>query len=216
MTGTQQTLILFRGGRCQALSPASGSAVAVLFAREDSIYKLLAGVEVWDSHSDARNFAGGMPVVAHPPCRAWGGLAHMANPAPGEKELGPWAVEQVRKWGGVLEHPIASKLWPACGLPEPGDRDEAAGFTVEVQQYWWGHRAEKWTRLYVCGCEPADLPPIPKREGRPDRVVSTGHGLRVGHPHFRPRCTDREREGTPIALAEWLVAVAQLCGQNKD
>lgn len=214
MSATQNTLPFTDEARWHSLPPIC--AVAVLFARRDSVYKRMPGLDVWDTDRDARNFAGGMPVVAHPPCRAWGGLAHMAKPAPGEKELAPWAVEQVRKWGGVLEHPIRSKLWPACGLPEPKERDEAGGFTIEVQQFWWGHRAEKWTRLYICGCEPEDLPAIPKREGRPERVVSTGHGLRVGHPNFRSRCTDREREATPPALAEWLVTVAKLCRHNVE
>jgi hypothetical protein len=49
--------------------------VAVLFARSDSHYKALPGVDVWDSERDARKWLGGSPVVAHPPCRAWGALA---------------------------------------------------------------------------------------------------------------------------------------------
>lgn len=44
--------------------------VAVLFARTDSVYRSLPDVEVYDIERDARTFAGGMPVVAHPPCRA--------------------------------------------------------------------------------------------------------------------------------------------------
>lgn len=190
--------------------------VSILFARRDSVYKTIPDLDVYDADRDALTFAGGTSVIAHPPCRSWGRLAHMANPEPGERELALWAVDQVRKDGGVLEHPVHSKLWPACGLPEPGERDEYGGFTIKVQQFWWGHRAEKWTRLYSVGCEPEDLPPIPKREGRPERVVSTGHGLRRGHPNFRTRCTDREREATPKAFAEWLVEVARRCRVKRD
>lgn len=54
--------------------------VAVLFARQDSTYKALSGVDVYDIDRDARTFQGGMPVVAHPPCRAWGRLRAFANP----------------------------------------------------------------------------------------------------------------------------------------
>lgn len=43
---------------------------------------------------------------------------------PDEKALALWAVEQVRKFGGVLEHPKRSTLWPAAGLPEIEERDE--------------------------------------------------------------------------------------------
>jgi hypothetical protein len=75
--------------------------VSILFARADSVYKNLQGCDVWDVVRDARNWRGGCPVVAHPPCRAWGRLRHFARPIAGEIELGPWAVEQVRKWGGA-------------------------------------------------------------------------------------------------------------------
>jgi hypothetical protein len=88
------------------LSLSSGSAqVAVLFAREDSIYKTMPNVDVWDAARNALNWQGGCPVIAHPPCRAWGRLRHFAKPVDGEKDLARWAVAQVRKWGGVLEHP---------------------------------------------------------------------------------------------------------------
>lgn len=74
--------------------------VAVLFARRNSIYKTLPGCDVWDIERDARLWPGGMPVVAHPPCRAWGQLRHFARPVPGERELAILAVDQVRRWGG--------------------------------------------------------------------------------------------------------------------
>jgi len=61
--------------------------VAVLFARKDSIYKQMPDVDVYDIDRDARTWPGGCAVVAHPPCRGWGGLSHMAKPRHGEKDL---------------------------------------------------------------------------------------------------------------------------------
>jgi len=178
--------------------------VAVLFARRDSIYKMLDGVDVWDIDRDARTWPGGCPVIAHPPCRAWGRLRHFAKPLPGERELALWAVEQIRRWGGVLEHPAASQLWPAAGLPAVGHRDEFSGWTFGVQQWWFGHRAAKATRLYIVGCEPKRLPPIPFRLGEPSHVVQSSK--RIGH---RPHISKAEREHTPLAFAEWLIEVAR-------
>lgn len=183
--------------------------VAVLFARRDSIYKTIPGCDVWDIDRNALNWPGGTPIVAHPPCRAWANLAHMAKPRPGEKELAIWAVDQVRKWGGVLEHPALSKLWTAAQLPEPGQRDKWGGWTLPILQFWWGHRAEKATRLYICGTAPADIPAMPLKIGYATHVVNTGHGVRKGHHAFRPHCTKREREATPPALAAWLVELAR-------
>lgn len=198
--------------------------VAVLFARADSHYKAMGdmfasppAVDVWDAQRDALRWPGGCPVVAHPPCRGWGGLRHMATRVrAGEKELGLWAVEQVRKWGGVLEHPKGSTLWKAAGMPAIEERDEYGGWTLEIHQHWWGHKAEKATWLYIVGCEPDDIPPIRLRTTRPTHVVSTGHGLREGDPGFRSRVTDAEREHTPPALAQWLVELAAKCKTHND
>lgn len=73
--------------------------VAVLFARADSIYKTLPGCDVYDIDRDARTFPGGMPVVAHPPCRMWGKLRQFAKGRPDEKDLARFAVAMVRQWG---------------------------------------------------------------------------------------------------------------------
>jgi hypothetical protein len=187
--------------------------VAVLFARADSIYKSRPDCDVWDAERDALKWEGGSPIVAHPPCRAWGQLAHFAKPRPDEKQLAIWAVEQIRKWGGVLEHPAKSKLWPTVGLPEPGERDEWGGFTLPILQWWWGHKAEKATRLYICGCDTKDLPPIPLRIGEAEYAMQSGslaRGRAVSQG-AKPGVTKPEREHTPPALAEWLIQVARLC-----
>jgi hypothetical protein len=188
--------------------------VAVLYARADSIYKKIPGCDVWDMDRDARKFSGGMPIVAHPPCRAWGQLAHFAKPRPDEKELARSAVRLIREWGGVLEHPSRSKLWPDQGLPEPGSRDVFGGFTVTFPQFWFGHRAEKNTRFYVCGCSPKDLPEVSFKLGECTHLIGAGSReaakKKLGIP-VKPEVSRYEREATPAALAVWLVQVARLC-----
>lgn len=185
--------------------------VAVLFARRDSVYKQDPRCDVFDIDRDARTWHGGLPVVAHPPCRAWGSLSHFAKPARGERELAFFAVEQVRQWGGVLEHPRASRLWPEAGLPAPGCRDEFGGCTIGIDQDWWGHRAEKRTLLYVVGLDMRDMPAIPFRLEEPTHVVSPSSRLRLGMLGYRPQLRKAEREHTPPALATWLVDLASRC-----
>jgi hypothetical protein len=186
-------------------------SVAVLFARADSYYKTLPDCDVWDAERDARKWSGGAPVVAHPPCRAWGSLRHFAKPRHDEKDLARWAVDQVREFGGVLEHPAASTLWADKGLPRPGKVDEFGGWTLPISQSWWGHRAEKKTFLYIVGCRPIDIPEMPFVLGETTHVVSPSSNIRKGHPRWRPQLRKAEREHTPPALALWLVELANRC-----
>lgn len=187
--------------------------VAVLFARADSIYKTLPGCDVYDMERDARIYDGPHPVVAHPPCRAWGRLKHMANPRPDERNLARLSVALVREFGGVLEHPARSELWKAQKLPIPGERDQLGGWTLPIAQHWWGHNAEKKTWLYVVGCAPSEIPDIPLKLGAAPMVVGNGS---TNHPQrgaigWRPEIPRAEREHTPPALAEWLIELARRC-----
>jgi len=180
--------------------------ISVLFARTDSIYKQL-GCDVWDIDRDARKFNGKNPVIAHPPCRAWGRLRTFANPRDDEKDLAFFAVEQVRRCGGILEHPAKSTLWAAAGLPLPGATDEFGGITLGIKQSDFGHRAEKNTWLYICGLRPQDLPTPALVMGLPSFVVQTS--LPKTNPRWRPSISKAEREHTPRPLAEWLIKVAK-------
>lgn len=171
--------------------------IAVLFVRKRSIYKEMPCVDAWDIDRDARGYVGNDPVVAHPPCRAWGQLSHMAKPRDDEKALALFAVDTVRRCGGVLEHPKNSKLWPVAGLPEPGQVDSFGGWTMPINQNWFGHRAEKATRLYIVGCAPGAAPDFPMVLGKPSGLVEM-----MGQA---------EREHTPRELAEWLFNLASRC-----
>ena len=180
--------------------------IAVLFARSDSIYKNIYGLNVFDINRDARNFAGPNVVIAHPPCRGWGRLRHLAKPRPDEKDLALFAVDKIRKNGGVLEHPEFSTLWLAAELPAPGSIDEFGGFTLPLPQFWFGHLARKNTWLYIVGLKIADLPNIPLVLGDSQYVVSSSKRNCVGAKKEIPR---KDREATPKDFALWLVELAQ-------
>lgn len=117
----------------------------------------------------------------------------MAKPRHDEKALALFAVDTVRRWGGVLEHPASSTLWDAAGLPKRGF-DSFGGWTLPVWQSWFGHRAPKPTWLYVCGVSPSDVPPIPFDLAAPSGRIEL-------------MCT-AERERTPLAFAQWLLDLA--------
>jgi len=192
--------------------------VAAIFVRRDSIYKSLPGVNCFDEDRDALTWPGGCPAVMHPPCRTWGTLWAWAKAPAHEHGLALWAVEQLRRWGGVLEHPSTSALWREAQLPLPGGLpDEWGGWTLECDQYHWGHLARKRTRLYIVGARLADLPPIPHRDGEPTHCVSSLTGKRLSpaerraRPGWKPELGSRRRDKTPPAFAEWLVAVARCC-----
>lgn len=197
------------------------SEVAVLFARADSVYKTIPGCDVWDIDRDARKWPGGAPVVAHPPCRAWGRLSHMAKPRPDEKDLARWAAAQVREWGGVLEHPNGSRLWEDQALGSVDRPDAWGGWTLPISQCWWGHRAEKRTKLYIVGVDPGDIPSMPYELGNGTHVIAQdtrkgngGKRLQKGDLGWRPFVTHAEREHTPPELAHWLVNVARLAAKQ--
>lgn len=180
--------------------------VAVLFARKDSIYKTMSNTDVFDIDRDARNFSGSIPVVAHPPCRAWGKLKHFAKPRPDEKQLAIFAVQKVRENGGVLEHPAYSALWKAAALPRPGaGKDDWGGYSIDIDQCWFGHKARKRTWLYIVGIDIKELN-VPLSFDCATHVVGTS---KRKNQKSLPEITKAEREHTPKKLAEWLVDLAQ-------
>lgn len=135
--------------------------VAALYVDRNGLYP--STVAHWfDDRKDARTYAGELPVVAHPPCQRWCRLAGLVEARWGHKRgddggLFEHALGEVRRCGGVLEHPAYSDAWDAFGLPRPptgagwvrgADSDE---WTCYVEQFAYGHLAKKATWLYYCG-----------------------------------------------------------------
>lgn len=171
--------------------------VAILCAAPNSVYHQIPGVDVYDRKRDARTFAGGMPVVAHPPCRAWSAYCrHQAKPEPGEKELALWCCDQLREWGGVLEQPAHSHLFAAAGLPVPPERRSDL-FSIEVWQSWWGYTTRKRTWLAISKVDP--------------RCVELPYALTPPGDRQRwNKLSKHKRAATCRAFAEWLIGLALL------
>lgn len=181
--------------------------VAALFVarRGESPYWSMDGVDCWDEERDAMRFRGSEPVIAHPPCRLWGTFWWKAArydgwpKGKGKGEDGGmfrFALEMVRRNGGILEHPYSSSAWAAHGVSRTGETDLYGGTFYDVDQGWWGYLAPKRTGLYVVGA-PFVLPDPSSRLQASKRVsVNLAGG-------------DPRRKRTPLALACQLVNTAR-------
>jgi hypothetical protein len=180
--------------------------VAALFVDPRGPYPYMPTVECWGlPERDAREYSGPYPVVAHPPCGPWGRLRHLYRGD--EHNCAPIAAYQVRRHGGVLEHPAGSLLWEAAAfaLPLPGEPvDRYGGFTVEVRQVDWGHVAEKKTWLYFVGVDPRVIKfPLP---GKKATHCISRDAKRKSSKLLRASKAACRR--TPPVFARWLVDLA--------
>ena len=200
--------------------------IAALYVQRGGSYWDLDGVDPWDEARDARKYAGPWPVVAHPPCQRWGRYWSGGPSAKVRRELGDdggcfaAALSSVRQWGGVLEHPEASKAWKAHGLTPPPraggwiDAGDRIGLTCCVEQGAYGHRARKATWLYAVRC---DLPRlIARAPGAFDRLDGGYHSAaeRAAATDERRRragrrLTTAENLATPVGFREVLIAMAR-------
>lgn len=177
----------------QELGEELTQRVAALYVHPHGPYASMPGVDPWGEDRDASTWWGPDPVVAHPPCGPWGVYRHSCNQ---RADLAVRAVEQVRAFGGVLEHPAGSRLWLARELPEPGQPpDRWVGWSMLIRQSWWGHAAPKATWIYIVGTStpPPVPPPVPDPGGRVEGMQRD------------------DMELTPLALALWLVSLARSC-----
>ncbi len=196
--------------------------IAALYVQERGCYVNLHGVDAWPQSRDARLYAGPWPVVGHPPCERWGNYWYGGPSVPQERRQtlgddgGCFAacLTSVRQWGGLLEHPAGSRAWSAHGLPEPTRggwfADMFGGWSCEVEQGHFGHRARKPTWLYAVGCT---LPSLPwgrskstvRAEVREDETRT--RGKRTRDDAIELMC-HRERLATPVPFRDLLLSIA--------
>lgn len=165
--------------------------VAALYVQKNGAYYGLEGVDPWDEKRDARLYDGPYPVVAHPPCQRWSAFGWWGGASsPKRFSMGDdggcfsAAIAAVRQWGGVIEHPAHSHAWAHHGLVAPlgygvwipaGD---FTGWTIQVDQWHFGHKSPKATWLYAVRCSV-----LPDTHLRADGGVPLGGGGRIKTPH---------------------------------
>ena len=185
-----------------------------LFVRSDSAYKTTTAWDAYDADRNALGYSDSLPVVCHPPCRAWGKLSHMANPREGEADLAFWSIDKIRQNGGILEHPNGSRLF-GQHLPDVGETDEYGGFTIMIDQYDFGHVAHKKTKLYICGIDKADLPVLPPKDETLHYCEKGKLRSICGNVKGTTRCTQYQREYTPDALIKYFETVLDIITSKK-
>lgn len=189
------------------------SDVVALYVDPRGPYPKLVA-EWYDEARDARTYAGPLPVVAHPPCGPWGRLRHLYEG--NDADCAIVALDHVRRFGGVLEHPAGSKLWEHDPVLQEhvghfrSYVDRFDGWCTWLDQVEWGHVARKRTWLYVVGSRPKSWAPFPERQ--PTHWLSGGRtpSSRRGSP-VPPGikvCSAQQRRRTPVAFAEWLLDLA--------
>lgn len=198
--------------------------IAALYVETGGCYYGLRGVSPWDIQKDARRYKGPWPVVAHPPCQRWGRFWHGAPCKPHQYRLGDdggcfkAALQAVRGYGGVLEHPKDSHAWTAFGLTRPpkdgGWVFDGTGWTCCVEQGHYGHPARKATWLYYVGPrKPRDLV-----WGRGAQRISPVALARHGYEKARRigmvamvggKDKTKIRNATPIRFRDALLALAK-------
>lgn len=185
-TGCVNNKILAKGKWAWNTRPV----IAALYVDENGPYVGLPNVECWGITRDARKYNGPWPTICHPPCQRWGRYATggpRADPSKAgfqpRRKVGDdegcfaAALESVRTWGGVLEHPEASKAWAVFGLNAPPrsggwiTADFVGGWTCCVEQGHYGHGARKATWLYFHN--------VPGRRVGPPSVAWGSSGQRL-------------------------------------
>lgn len=209
--------------------------IAALYVQTDGCYFGLPGVDPWDEPRDARLYAGPFPIVAHPPCQRWGRYwmgSPLAVARTGERKIKgddggcfKAALDAVRRFGGVLEHPADSAAWDAFNLMKPPRSggwivaDWEGGWTCYVEQGHYGHFSRKPTWLYAAHC---DLPLLQWRQA--ERRLSPEAIEKFGYEKARRRGImvevggggdDRERSATPIAFRDILIGMARSVNERR-
>lgn len=185
-----------------------------LFVRADSAYKKRPHWDAYDASRNALSYSGTDPLVCHPPCRSWGRLSHMAsNVREGEAELALFSIDKIRQNGGILEHPSGSRLF-GTHLPDVGAHDQYGGFTIEIDQYDFGHVAHKRTKLYICGIDKAELPGLPPRDLTIHYCEKGKRRSIAGNVKGTTRCTQYQREYTPEKLIDYFESVLHLINKT--
>lgn len=163
----------------------------VLFTQKNSIYQQL-NCDCWDINRNALNYleTNYEPVIAHPPCRQFSRLRKFSKHDASEYSTVQASLEYTKKNGGILEHPSGTSLFKIVD-----GYDANSGFTLAIDQYWFGHPAQKKTWLYIKGIKKEQIPAFPIVLGKAKGKVES--------------LSKKDRDATPLQFAQWLIKILE-------
>lgn len=197
--------------------------ISALYVEKSGPYFGLEFVDPWDIEKDARKYAGPYPIIAHPPCERWGRYWSGGPSAKVKRKLGDdggcfeSALQSVRIWGGVLEHPEASHAFKFYGLNKPPksggwiSAGDGIGFVCCVEQGHYGHKARKATWLYA-----TKLSKYPELIWGPSKGIRLDEGFHSKEERKRTRAlgikpikrlSRKENIETPILFRDLLISL---------
>jgi hypothetical protein len=124
------------------------------------------------------------------------------------------ALEAVRRYGGVLEHPAGSLAWDWFDLPKPTSAGGwtgsffDSGHSVYVEQGRYGHPMRKATWLYAYGIGLPTLRWGRKNDNQLGKFKWGSRLYRPAHDHTRPRI-DKLHSWTPPEFRDVLIGMAE-------
>lgn len=204
--------------------------IAALYVEKGGCYYGLPDVDPWPIDRDARLYDGPWPVVAHPPCARWGrywfggptwiAKGRLRKTKGDDDGCFAAALRDVRRFGGVIEHPEGSHAWAAFGLIRPPraggwiPADALAGFggwTCCIEQGGYGHAARKATWLYACH---VDLPSLAWGNCGKRAQVDLGchtkdERARIIKTGICQQMSKLNRARTPIPFRDLLLSIAR-------
>lgn len=187
--------------------------ISALFVETDGCYFNLKNIDPWDIKRDARKYNLNNKIIAHPPCQLWGKFAKINFKRWGGEHNRPGndggcfnsALFNLRRCGGILEHPAFSYAWDEFSLNKPIDigwnklkNDE---WVCEIWQSAYGHKCTKRTWLYYVG----DKMPLDLNWKREKGVFQIGFYDQRGKDRNKNTVSGKEASATPIKLRNDLI-----------
>ncbi len=183
----------------------------VLFVQKNSKYYNYDCFDCYDEQRNALTSQARVPLICHPPCRKFSRLRAFSKAPLKEKQLAYFALDRVRMYGGILEHPKSSTLWKTGNFNLDGTVDQYGGFLRTVNLSDFGFPAKKPTNLYFVGLRPGELPSIPLNFNAITHCITTSSK----YSNLK-EISANQRAATPLLMIEYFIEVIQIINFNNN